>query len=426
MKKRIQPWKPEDGEKFELATVGNAAVKIYRRERPAWKGKKRYVFEVADYTNGQRRLRGFAKLQKARAKAKRIAELLSSGKAEAAAMGDREAAIYGRAVEYLRPTGISLELAAETVAKAIEILGSNRILEACNFFKDHGADSITPRKVGEVVTEMIQQMQKDKLSDRYIETIRPRCLRFAEAFQVDIGSVSSADVQRWLDDLECSPRTRKNYRDDLNSLFSYAEARQYIAKTANPVSTAKTRKPRGGKIQIYSLDEISALLKHATEDFLPFVALGAFAGLRTSEIERLRFEDLQNGEYIEVAADKTKTASRRLVPVLPNLRQWLEPYAQRKGKLWKGTEKEFLAARAKTAAGAGIEWKDNGLRHSWISYRLADIKDAPQVALEAGNSPEMIFRNYRELVKPEAAKTWFAIAPKTPENVLSLKTEVAK
>jgi hypothetical protein len=33
------------------------------------------------------------------------------------------------------------------------------------------------------------------------------------------------------------------------------------------------------------------------------------------------------------------------------------------------------------------------------------------VALEAGNSPEMIFEHYRELVTPETAKTWFAVKP---------------
>jgi hypothetical protein len=54
-------------------------------------------------------------------------------------------------------------------------------------------------------------------------------------------------------------------------------------------------------------------------------------------------------------------------------------------------------------------WKHNALRHSFISYRVADIQNVAQVALEAGNSPQMIFRNYRELVKPLDAKRWFSI-----------------
>jgi hypothetical protein len=33
------------------------------------------------------------------------------------------------------------------------------------------------------------------------------------------------------------------------------------------------------------------------------------------------------------------------------------------------------------------------------------------VALEAGNSPEVIFSHYRELVTPEAATAWFSVKP---------------
>ena len=54
----------------------------------------------------------------------------------------------------------------------------------------------------------------------------------------------------------------------------------------------------------------------------------------------------------------------------------------------------------------------NALRHSYASYRLADIKDAARVALEMGNSPTMLFRNYRELVTEKQAAEWFAVLPK--------------
>jgi hypothetical protein len=53
----------------------------------------------------------------------------------------------------------------------------------------------------------------------------------------------------------------------------------------------------------------------------------------------------------------------------------------------------------------------NGLRHSFCSYRLAQTNNAAQVALEAGNSPTMIFRHYRELVTPAQAEAWFSIRP---------------
>jgi hypothetical protein len=61
-----------------------------------------------------------------------------------------------------------------------------------------------------------------------------------------------------------------------------------------------------------------------------------------------------------------------------------------------------------TADAANIKWKQNALRHSWISYRLAEIQDVNRVALGAGNSPQMIFRDCRELATPEQGRTWFA------------------
>ena len=59
-----------------------------------------------------------------------------------------------------------------------------------------------------------------------------------------------------------------------------------------------------------------------------------------------------------------------------------------------------------------LEWPRNVLRHSYISYRIATVKSADQVALEAGNSPSVIFKNYRELATEEQANEWFGILPK--------------
>src|SRR5215470_5022741 len=95
----LKPWKAERGEKYELATVGNVNVKIYRRERNTVKGGKRWIYEIADYTAGGRLLRGFGKLDKARAEAKKIAERLAAGDVEAAMMRGSQAASYGRSVE---------------------------------------------------------------------------------------------------------------------------------------------------------------------------------------------------------------------------------------------------------------------------------------------------------------------------------------
>jgi len=108
------------------------------------------------------------------------------------------------------------------------------------------------------------------------------------------------------------------------------------------------------------------------------------------------------------------------VPIQPNLAAWLADYAKQSGLIWKGNENDLQDARAATVKASGVKWKDNGCRHSFISYRLAEIQNAAQVALEAGNSPNVVFKHYRELVKPADAVKWFAVSPEQPANVTSL------
>ena len=78
---------------------------------------------------------------------------------------------------------------------------------------------------------------------------------------------------------------------------------------------------------------------------------------------------------------------------------------------------------AENAKSAKVKWKHNALRHSYVSYRVADGGDVNRTALECGNSPQMIFSNYRELVTPEEAKLWFSIVPQSSRSrkVVSLE-----
>jgi hypothetical protein len=88
------------------------------------------------------------------------------------------------------------------------------------------------------------------------------------------------------------------------------------------------------------------------------------------------------------------------------------PVEQMSGKLRKLARKK----------GVDLKWKHNALRHSFISYRVAETQNVAQTALEAGNNPKIIFSNYRELVKPADAVKWFSVEPETPANVIRVPT----
>jgi len=145
---------------------------------------------------------------------------------------------------------------------------------------------------------------------------------------------------------------------------------------------------------------------------LPYVAIGAFAGLRRAELERLDWSeiDFESG-LIEVTARNSKTAQRRFVTMQPNLREWLLPLRQHKGNVTPTNCFRQSFEQAREAAGIS-EWPENALRHSFASYHLAHFKNAAATAMECGHHDSRItYRHYRELVKPKEAECYWNIKP---------------
>jgi integrase len=153
------------------------------------------------------------------------------------------------------------------------------------------------------------------------------------------------------------------------------------------------------------------LLEKADSSFVPFIAIGAFAGLRRAELERLdwREVDLQSG-LIQVTAAKAKSARRRFVKIQPNLARWLQPHARPAGLVAPRHYRELLD---KARADAGIKhWPQNALRHSFASYHLAHFNDAAKLALDLGHAnAHLVFQHYREIVRPKEAARYWQIAP---------------
>jgi integrase len=157
------------------------------------------------------------------------------------------------------------------------------------------------------------------------------------------------------------------------------------------------------------------------------LGIGAFTGLRDAEIKRLDWNEVNlPRKYVEVKAAKAKSARRRIVPIQPNLAEWLRPYSGMKGGLVPVGARDKLD-RVRKEAGLA-RWPKNGLRHSFASYRLAEIHDAPRVASELGHtSPQMLYSTYRELVLPEEAERYWAIRPaQEAENVVTFNKENAQ
>jgi integrase len=282
--------------------------------------------------------------------------------------------------------------------------------DAAKFYAAHLKAITGSRKVSEVVAGLLAARTADGMSARYLGDLRVRLGRFVQAFGEEmIAGISASRIDEWLRALGVGPVTRNTFRRRLAVLFSFAKRRGYV--TENPVADVERAKERETEIAILSVGELARLLECASSDMLPFWTIGAFAGLRRAEIERLTWNEVDfEAGVIEVKASKAKTASRPLVTIQPNLREWLAPYRTRTGRVCPVNLQRKInddRERAKLRS----EWPQNALRHSFGSYHLAQFNDAAKLALEMGNSPATIFRHYRQLVKPKEAERYWKIFP---------------
>jgi integrase len=302
-----------------------------------------------------------------------------------------------------------------------------KIGDAVDFFVDYleriRRCNIT---VAQLADEMIEAKRRDGRSKVYLADLRQRLGRFCQDFgQRPIAGITVDELDNWLRGLPGSPQSRANYRTILGSLFSYATKRRML--DTNPV--VHTAKPKliDNPPEIFAVDELRALLEAALRiepSVVPMLAIGAFAGLRDAEIKRLDWSEVDLArDHIEVKAAKSKSARRRIVPMQPNLVAWLRSYSGSKSQVVPPNSRRKLA-KVRKAAGL-TRWPNNGLRHSFASYRLAAIHDAPRVASELGHtSPTMLYSTYREVVMPEEAERYWNIAPQpgVAENVVAFST----
>jgi hypothetical protein len=90
---------------------------------------------------------------------------------------------------------------------------------------------------------------------------------------------------------------------------------------------------------------------------------------------------------------------------------FLKDVGQASGPVWPNSEPFLFDLMPDAGKDSGVKWRNNALRHSFISYRVAKIKNVNEVAMEAGNSPDMIFKHYRELVRETEVDAWFRVTP---------------
>ena len=287
--------------------------------------------------------------------------------------------------------------------------------------------TVTPVTVKEAHDRLMKSKEAEEVTSSWKKTLRSRLKPFVNLFgERLIGSLNTAELDEFLQSAHVEIRTRNNLRESVVNLFNFGCNQGFLPRDMKTEADYTARpKERPKETEIFTIDEIEALFTHALNKHAPYLAIGCFAGIRTEEIKRLAWEDFDwEDKVIRIEAKKAKTKATRFVPILPALAHALKSHRRDDGPIIDGKIHDFGNAIAKRA---GISWKKNGLRHSFASYRLPILKDPAKVAMEMGNSADVVIRNYRRLVKaPEAKRYWKIRADKLRKQSPTLSNQSSK
>lgn len=326
--------------------------------------------------------------------------------------------------------------------RAIQLTREHNVdlLEAVEFaikrLRPNGGFKTVSEVVKEMQTSKRNRYEKGDLAYETFRSFRSRSDAFAEFFgDLRINELTKEQIHTWLNEIELEPRTVKNYLNVTAEVLRYSVQKHYCEDNPLDRLTDEERKELTGRYgeinepEILSVSETRKLLNTALEEIdlglLPIVAIGLFAGIRTYELIRLRWEHVNlfdESPYITIPNSMAKKRRVRNVPISDTLHQWL--------LICKGSPDEKLAPANyflrfnKLYIKAGFyktdddgnkksDWKRNAMRHSFGSYHYALYGDSIETSRIMGHKQgdDTLFTHYRALCTKKDAASYFNITP---------------
>lgn len=349
---------------------------------------------------------------------------------------DALAAAYARAVSLARATttlhDAMQDPAVESVLQRVVQLGLthtdiDRLLEG----RDRPRHTVS---LGELTKAFLAAKEAARgPSRRNIRTLQSQLDRLREHFgdERTLDTITTDHIEAWMAAGDVTARTRHNRRSVAVTLWRWARSRKLIPdETTAPESAERPILVRGIP-STWTPAELHKLADACPVSHRPWLFLTAWAGLRGEETYQ---EDALSGKEVVTWADLdlkrarldvrplvAKTGKRRIVPLCPALVAFLQ--AERKRRAAEPANTPLCPGRppsrdlpvinravttilAESVGG----WRPNALRHSFISYRAAQVGLA-KAAMEAGNSEAEARRSYHDAMTEEDAAAWFAPIP---------------
>ncbi len=400
--------------------VGSAVVRVYEVRHATSATGKAYV--VAYVTPAGRRTKKFADPDRALEEARLQAGNLAAGRVEAAetTVGEREELQAAR----MLAGDVPLLAALEEWAKARK-LTNGELIRAAESWRDRHRAKIERVTVGDAITRYTKAktaLGKDtaRTAQTHLKQLRVALGDYA------IADVTEAMLTSYLASIE-HPVSRNTHRKKLVTLWRWCRLKNLLPKDARTVAEDVERATEPpNEIGVITPAVFGDLLRFTRETLpadLPALVIAGFAGLRRTEVHGQKWSDidLEDGHLVVTSAKKG-TPARRLVKLCPAAVQWLMLAQNKRGMVCDGVALDRVR---KAAVEAGFKLPKNCLRHGYISAAVAKSGNVAQVALDSGNSPQIIHAHYRALMRQRDGGTWFETSPTSKRGELVAMKEAS-
>ncbi len=303
----------------------------------------------------------------------------------------------------LRGTGLSLLDAARLIRKIMDFKPEHCTQKAaayCTRVIQAGLaqQHIKQQSVAEGFTIYLatkQHLRPDSLRDiRYLGkrllTTRP------DLAERDFDSLSLTDCEQWLSDTFTTPSQFNKGRTLLHALFHFACCREWCPR--NPVHYLAKKRVIEQEIKPLSLEQTQNIITQSQQQYsgscAPAAALLLWAGLRPTELKRLRWRDIDLAEKcITIRRQCSKTGGTRQVdicrPLLTCLKHHIKRIISPQQSICPPNWRKKWQ-RIRQQAGFATHWVQDILRHTYATYHAKRYKNMPLLQLNMGHRDQSL------------------------------------
>ena len=348
----------------------------------------RTFYEVCWFVKGERQRKYYKNPSRAAAKWRAVRKAKGNGLAEFDALPDDDKVLLFQAWQ-----------------RAVK--GEYDLLTACMAY-EREEEPTKPIQFAEAQKVFLAAKTAKGLRPESLKSYRSTYNQFGAKFDnVNLDGIKAEQVSDWLDDQHYSAIRFNRALADLGILRRWCEGQGYSVGKHDPFKKIEPRLIDQGDVSILSVEQAADYLAKAVEvpECAAATVLVMLCGLRVSEALQTRQQDIDLDDgIVTVRGQASKLRARRICTLQPSAIHWLR-LALKNGGLLPLSQSVYDKARRASLPAIPA----NSLRHSFCSYHLAHFKNIGLTAEEAGNSPEMIAKHYKELVRPKAAARFWQI-----------------